>query len=509
MKKTNKVAFYWEGEKETEKLTFEEVEALACQTANLLKENGVKKGERVFFFLPRTPELYFGILGALKTGAVTGAFFAAFGTRALDDRLRNSGAMVVVTNQELYQRLKPIEAGLPKLKKVILVENDFRKKLKKYRQTFKEVAVKPGEANLMLYTSATGNTPVCGIVLPKRALDWQLKSARLVLDLKKDDVYWCTADPGWVTGIVYGVLVPWHLGITQVIFEGRFAVDRWYQLVEKYKVSVLYTAPTALRMLQKEDTGVIKSNLSSLRQVSSVGEALTPASSKWFKQRVGLEVHDTWWQTETGSIMIANYPGVSIKQGSMGRPLPWITAAIVNGDGQEVPKGETGFLVIKPPIKSALINIWQKPENLKKYFKNGWYYSGDLAYQDREGYFWFVGRANDVIKTAGERVGAFEVEAVLDDHPAVLEAAVIGKPDKLRGEIIKAFVVLTRGYRAGEELTAEIQTHAKKELAGHAYPREIEYVEALPKNRAGKIVRRLLKAKELGLSLGDTSTLED
>jgi acetyl-CoA synthetase len=262
-------------------------------------------------------------------------------------------------------------------------------------------------------------------------------------------------------------------------------------------------------MLQKEDTGVIKSNLSSLRKVSSVGEALTPASSKWFKQRVGLEVHDTWWQTETGSIMIANYPGVSIKQGSMGRPLPWITAAIVNGDGQEVPKGETGFLVIKPPIKSALINIWQKPENLKKYFKNGWYYSGDLAYQDREGYFWFVGRANDVIKTAGERVGAFEVEAVLDDHPAVLEAAVIGKPDKLRGEIIKAFVVLTRGYRAGEELTAEIQTHAKKELAGHAYPREIEYVEALPKNRAGKIVRRLLKAKELGLSLGDTSTLED
>jgi acetyl-CoA synthetase len=499
MMENQKTAFFWEGEGKEEKLAFGEVEQLASQFAHLLIQEGVNRGDRVFFFLPRIPELYFGFLGAQKTGAITGAFFAALGPQALFDRLHNAGAKVLVTNKQLYERVRSIRFKLPALKKIILIEDGFRQQLQRYPSDFKQIKLAPEEPNLMLYTSATGNTPVCGIVLPQKALKWQIESAKLVLDLKEEDVYWCTADPGWVTGTVYGILAPWYLGITQVIYAGHFVAAKWYSLIEKYQVSVLYTAPTALRRLQKENKGVIGHNLASLRHVCSVGEALTPASYHWFLEKFGLEVHDTWWQTETGSMMIANYPGVKIKPGSMGKPLPWVKAAVVDEQGRVVPRGQTGFLVLKPPIESALIDVWQKTENLQNYFKNGWYYSGDLAYQDEEDYFWFIGRANEVIKTSGERVGAFEVEAVLTDHPAVLEAAVIGKPDKLRGEIIKAFIVLKPGFKRNELLTQEIQAFTKEKLAGHAYPREIEYVSSLPKNRAGKIIRRLLKAKELEL----------
>ncbi|MFH1840722.1 MAG: AMP-binding protein [Candidatus Shapirobacteria bacterium] len=497
-----KIAFYWESESEARSYTFGQIEKLTNQIANFFVSKGVKKGDRVFFFLPRIPELYAGILATQKMGAVGGAFFAAFGSQALLDRLKNSEAKVLITNQELCRRVEPIRSQLPELKEIILIDKKFARQVENFPPVFKKAVVNPDEAGLMLYTSATGNTPVCGIVLPRRALNWQLKSAQLVLDLKDNDIYWCTADPGWVTGLIYGLLVPWHLGITQVIYTGRFTADKWVALIEKYRVSLLYTAPTALRMLQKEEASFKKIGLSSLRHVASVGEALTPASFKWFKNKFGLEVHDTWWQTETGSIMIANYPGIKVKAGSMGKPLPWIKAAIVNEKGQKLPNNQTGFLVLRPPLESALIDIWHRSENLKEYFHDNWYYSGDLAHQDKEGYFWFVGRANDVIKTSGERVGAFEVETVLDNHPAVLEAAVIGKPDELRGEIIKAFVVLKKNFKASTALTEKLQFFTKKYLAGHAYPREIEYIEALPKNRAGKIVRRLLKAKELGLPPG-------
>jgi acetyl-CoA synthetase len=508
MMENQKTAFFWEGEGKEEKLAFGEVEQLASQFAHLLIQEGVNRGDRVFFFLPRIPELYFGFLGAQKTGAITGAFFAALGPQALFDRLHNAGAKVLVTNKQHYERVRSIRFKLPALKKIILIEDGFRQQLQRYPSDFKQIKLAPEEPNLMLYTSATGNTPVCGIVLPQKALKWQIESAKLVLDLKEHDVYWCTADPGWVTGTVYGLLVPWHLGITQVIYAGRFAADKWYYLMEKYQVSVLYTAPTALRLLQQEDSAKIKPNLSSLRQVCSVGEALTPASWTWFKRKFNLEIHDTWWQTETGSMMIANYSQMKIKPGSMGKSLPWVKAAIIDEKGKELPTHQTGFLGLKPPIESGLIDIWQKSENLKRYFKNAWYYSGDLAYRDEEDYFWFVGRADEVIKTSGERVGAFEVERVLADHPAVLETAVIGKPDEMRGEVIKAFVVLQKNYQPSEALTRELQVFTKEKLAGHAYPREIEYVKSLPKNRAGKIVRRLLKAKELGLPIGNTSTVQ-
>jgi len=504
----NKTALFWESGETTRQLTFFEIYLLANQFGNFLKSLGVKKGDRVFFFLPRIPDIYWGFLGALKIGAVGGTLFPAFGSQALLDRLGNSEAKVLITNKELYQRIQPIEKKLPNLKKIVLVEN-LNKTLSHFPVSLKPTLVDPNDPAFMLYTSATGNTPVCGIVVPHKGFLQQHLTAKWTLDLHENDIYWCTADPGWVTGVVYGLLAPWSLGVSQIVFEGRFEAKKWYQLIEKYQVSVLYTAPTALRMLEKEEKIIRDFDLSSLRQINSVGEALTPASIKWVNKTFKLPIYDTWWQTETGAMILANYPSLPIKIGSMGRPIPGIKLAIVDDRGKSLPTEQIGHLAIKPPWPSMMIDVWQNKKRYNSYFKNGWFYSGDKASCDQDGYFWFSGRADDIIKTSGERVAPFDIESSLSDHPAVLEAGVIGKPDKTRGEIIKAFVVLKPKHKPSKELKERLQTHVKKNLAGHAYPREIDFVKNLPKNRSGKIVRRILKAKELNLPLGDTSTLID
>jgi acetyl-CoA synthetase len=335
-------------------------------------------------------------------------------------------------------------------------------------------------------------------------------SAKWVLDLKEDDIYWCTADPGWVTGIAYGILGSWSNGATSVVYEGRFNPREWYRVVEEYEVSVWYTAPTAIRMLMKAGLDIAQEfDLSHLRHLASVGEPLNPEAIRWGLKAFGLPFHDTWWQTETGSILIANYPSVPIKLGSMGRPFPGIKAAIIDDEGKELPPGKPGNLAIEPGWPAMLRTVWQNQPKYDEYFRGGWYLSGDKAYQDEDGYFWFIGRADDVIKTAGERVGPFEVESALVEHPAIAEAGVIGKPDPMMGEIIKAFIVLDPGFEPSAELEGEIKAFMKKSLAGHAYPREIEFSENLPKTQSGKIMRRVLKARELGLPVGDLSTLED
>ncbi len=504
----NKVALYWEGEKgEEKKFTFLELCFLSNQFANFLKSLGIKKSDRVFFFLPRIPELYWGFLGTLKIGAIAGTLFAAFGPRALEDRLNNSSAKILITNKNLYPRVQKIEKNLPNLKKIVLVEN-LTKMLSRFSLKRRCLPMDPSDPAFMLYTSGTTGKPK-GVIHTHQAILLEHMTAKWVLDLREEDVFWCTADPGWVTGIGYGILGNWSNGASTLVYEGRFDPAKWYQLIEDYQVNIWYTAPTAIRMLAAKNSHLVKKyDLSSLRHLASVGEPLNPEAIWWGLKAFGLPFHDNWWQTETGGILIANYPCMDIKPGSMGKPIPGITAGVVNDKGEKLSSEKIGNLAIKPPWPSMMKAIWRRHKKYKSYFKKGWYISGDLAYKDKDGYFWFVGRADDVIKTSGERVGPFEVESSLLEHAAVVESGVIGKPDPIRGEIIKAFVVLEASVKPSEALKKTLQTYVKKNLAGHAYPREIEFVKKLPKTSSGKIVRRFLKAKELGLPIGDTSTLE-
>lgn len=521
----NKVALYWEGEDGSQKkFTFEDLAEKSSQFSNYLKSLGVKRGDRVFIFLPRVPELYISFLGILKIGAIAGTLFSAFQEQALADRLNNSGVSILITNEELRLRVEKIKKKLQSLKKIIIIDDlKFQKELENYPFVTHIVQLKPEDPAFMLYTSGTTGKPK-GVVHTHLAILQEHVTAKWVLDLHDQDTYWCTADPGWVTGIAYEILGSWSNGAAAVVFEGRFNPARWYQILEKYRVSVWYTAPTAIRMLMGAGDNLVKKyDLSHLRHLCSVGEPLNPEAIRWGLKVFNLPFHDNWWQTETGAICIANFPCMDIKLGSMGKPVPGVKAEIVDDDGNEVEPGKEGNLALRPGWPSMMIKIWRRPQKYRSYFSTpgggvgggkapsnaGWYITGDLAYKDKDGYFWFVGRADDIIKTAGERVGPFEVESCLVEHKSVVEAGVIGKPDPVRGEIIKAFVVLQKGYKPSKKLKEELALFVKTHLAGHAYPREIEFIDKLPKTRSGKIMRRVLKARELGLPAGDVSTLEE
>jgi len=514
----DKIALIFDdGDGHTQKFTFGQLGALTSKFANVLKKLGIKRQERVFFFLQRSPELYAGFLGAIKYGAIASPMFPAFGPDAIRDRLLDSGAVALITDSDLKSRVYEIKNLLPELKHMIIVGKDVAageiswvKEMAEASDKFDATPMDPEEFSYMLYTSGTTGKPK-GVVHAHKDIVQMHLSTNWVLDVHDEDVYWCTADLGWVTGVVYGVIGPWSNGVTQVGLAGRFDPERWFRTIQDYKVSVWYTAPTAVRMLMaKGDDLPKKYDLSSLRANYSVGEPLNPEGVRWAMEVFDSKpFHDTWWQTETGSILITNFPEMPIKPGSMGKPLPGVEAAIVDENGEVLPQGEEGNLVLRPGWPAMMRQIWNNPAKYNEYFKNGWYYTGDTAQIDKDGYFWYVGRADDVIKTAGERVGPFEVESALIEHPAIVEAGVIGKPDELRGNIIKAFIVLSPGFVDSPELKEEIQKFVKKKLAGHAFPREIEVVKSLPKTRSGKIMRRLLRARELGLPIGDTSTLED
>jgi acetyl-CoA synthetase len=521
----NKIALYWENDAGDKKeFSFSEIKDLSNKVANVLKKYKVKRGDRVFIFLPRIPELYFSFIGILKTGAVGSIIFQAFGEDGLYDRLSDSGATILITDQSLIERVRPIKEKLPKLNTILVTggspkgknEFDFDKEVKEASVEFEIVKTDPDDYAFMLYTSGTTGKPV-GVVHAHRAILEQHLTAKWALDLQEEDVYWCTADPGWITGIVYGILANWSNGITTVCFDGRFSAEKWYEILEKYRVTVFYTAPTAIRMLMKAGDEIIKKyNLSNIRHLASVGEALNPEAIRWSVKNFGWPFHETWWQTETGSIMICNLPVDDIVYGSMGKALPGVEAKIVDDDGRELPDNTEGNLVLDLGWPSMMAAAWGK-KNLTKidsdldigYVKNGLYYTGDRAKRDEDERYWYIGRADDVIKTSGERVGPFEVESALLEHPAVAESGVIGKPDEERGQIIKAFVVLKPDYSGGKLLIEKLQECVKKNLGGHAYPREIEFVDKLPKNRSGKIMRRLLRAQEMGEKITDTTMVED
>jgi acetyl-CoA synthetase len=493
--------------------------------ANVLKQLGVGRGERVFVLAGRIPELYVSALGALKGGHVFCPLFSAFGPEPIRQRLSLGDARVLVTTAALYKRkVADIRAALPGLAHVLLVGepeeigalggvHDFRQMMAQADCRFEIFPTQPEDLALLHFTSGTTGTPK-GAMHVHEAVTAHHMTAYYALDFHPGDVFWCTADPGWVTGTSYGIIAPLTHGITSIVDEADFDAERWYSIVQRQKVTVWYTAPTAVRMMMKVGTEVARNyDLGSLRLVASVGEPLNPEAVVWGQEALGHPIHDNWWQTETGGIMIANYLAMDIRPGSMGRPLPGIEAGIVRRAGvnavEEITEfGVQGELALRPGWPSMFRGYLNDEQRYRKCFVSGWYLTGDLARRDADGYFWFVGRADDVIKSSGHLIGPFEVESVLLEHPAVAEAGVIGKPDPVAGEVVKAFVALKPAYTWSDRLRRELLGLARQRLGAVVAPREIDCVDNVPKTRSGKIMRRLLKARELGLAEGDTSTLE-
>ncbi|MDD2497307.1 MAG: acetate--CoA ligase [Desulfitobacteriaceae bacterium] len=516
--KKNKVALYFTNNTRNEKYTFLDLKLLSNKFANVLSDVGIGKGDRVFIFMPRQPELYICCLGILKAGGIVGPLFEAFMKSAVTDRLKDSEAVALITTPKMLDRVD--QENLPNLKCIFLVdadghkfkENEFDyKTLMDHASANFPIVWMDGEDGMVLhYTSGSTGKPK-GVLHVHNAMIHLYQTTLWVLDLRDDDIYWCTADPGWITGTSYGIFGPWLLGASIVVRGGRFLPREWYSVLEKFQVTVWYSAPTAFRMLMAAGDDLVKEyDLSSLRHVLSVGEPLNPEVVRWGSKVLKQRIHDTWWMTETGGQIIANYPCMPIKPGSMGKPFPGIYAAIIDDSGCELGPNKMGHLAIKVSWPAMMRQIWKNPAKYEDYFYfKPWYLSGDSAYQDEDGYFWFQGRLDDVINTSGERIGPFEVESKLLEHPAVAEAGVIGKPDPVRGEIIKAFLSIKKGFRPSEELKEDIRAFVKKNLSAHAAPHEIEFREKLPKTRSGKIMRRVLKAWELGTFAGDLSTMEE
>ncbi|OHC67939.1 MAG: acetate--CoA ligase [Rhodocyclales bacterium GWA2_65_20] len=510
-------------------VSFGELSTLTSRFANVLKGLGIGRGERVFILAGRIPELYIAVLGGLKHGAVVSPLFSAFGPEPIATRVNLGAGRVLITTDALYERkVARWREKMPTLEHVLLVAGegggtsipgtlDLAALMAAAPDESAVAATGAEDMALLHFTSGTTGTPK-GAVHVHGAVVTHYATGRYALDLHADDIYWCTADPGWVTGTSYGIIAPLLHGVTSIIDREEFDAERWYGILQDEAVTVWYTAPTAIRMLMKAGAEIPrKYRLPQLRFIASVGEPLNPEAVRWGKDVLGLAIHDNWWQTETGGIMIANTPAFDIKPGSMGRPLPGIDAAIVrhHEDGTvtliEEPDVE-GELALKRGWPSMFRGYLNNEERYRKCFAgpdNEWYLTGDLAKRDADGYFWFVGRADDVIKSAGHLIGPFEVESALMEHPAVAEAGVIGKPDPMVGEVVKAFVSLKHGFEAGEALRMDLLGHARKRLGAAVAPKEIAFLPSLPRTRSGKIMRRLLKARELGLPEGDTSTLED
>src|SRR3990172_9569038 len=457
----------------------------------------------------------------MKKKRVFCPLFSAFGPEPIFQRLSRGDARVLVTDRRLYEKkVRPIRGRLGSLSHVLLVDSDrlgeealsFREEMARSSEELVIPDTDPEDMALIHFTSGTTGMPK-GAVHVHEAVVTHFVTAKYALDLHPEDVYWCTADPGWVTGTSYGIIAPLLMGVTSIVDEGDFDARRWYGILEEHKVTVWYTAPTAIRMLMRFG-GCPKDehDLRSLRFVASVGEPLNPEAVQWGLRGVGLPIHDNWWQTETGGILIANYPSVDIVPGSMGKPLPGIEAAIVDRkeEGLEIvtTPGVAGDLAIRARWPSMFRGYLHEEERYQKCFRDGWYITGDLAMRDEDGYFHFVGRADDIIKTSGHMVGPFEVESALMEHPQLAEAGVIGKPDSTIGQLVKAFVVLKPAAEPTEELRLAILGFARKKLGSAVAPKEIDFVKSLPKTRSGKIMRRLLKARELGLPEGDIFTLE-
>ena len=518
-----KTAMYYEGFGGIEKkYTFNDIRLAGNTIGTFLRTLGIRDGDRVCLFMDRIPELYLSFLGILKIGAIVQPLFSAFGEESLFVRLENAGTRVVITQKKHLSKVRKIRSKLPSLEFVIIVDAVKPGELEKGEILFSLDGAEPVEhleifpttaesPSVLHYTSGTTGQPK-GVKHVHYSIISQYLTTKWILDLRDDDIYWCTADPGWVTGTSYGIIGPWSLGATQCILDTGFSAQAWYGFIEKYKVTVWYSAPTAIRSLMKAGEEVVKNyDLSSLRHLASVGEPLNSEAVIWSQRVFGKPFLDTFWQTETGSIMITNFPGMKIKPGSMGKPFPGITGAVLD-PVTFVPltePGKAGLIAFRPGWPSMMRTYWKNEEKYREKFVNGWYLSGDRSTIDNEGYYWFIGRDDDVINTGGHLVSPFEVESALLEHPAVGESAVTSKPDEINMEVVKAFITLKPGFTPSPDLELDIMNFIRKKLSPLAMPQAVEFMDKLPKTRSGKIMRRVLHAKEWGEEIGDISTLEN
>jgi len=509
-------------DKGVHEFTYDRLSKASSRFANVLRQLKIQKGESVFTLLGRIPELYITALGVLKNVSVFCPLFSVFGPEPVFQRMSRGNATILVTTRAHFEKkVEQLLDRLPSLRYVLLTDatEDINGKVLSLPRLMAAasdnftIPFTAGEDPALLhFTSGTTGMPK-GALHVHNAAVMHYTTGKYVLDLKPGEVFWCTADPGWVTGTSYGILAPLLNGVTNIVDEEEFDAVRWYSILEEQQVTVWYTAPTAIRRLMRLDIRPREQyHLDHLRLILSVGEPLHAEAVLWGEKMFGKPILDNWWQTETGGIMIANFPFLTVKPGSMGKPLPGIEAAIAEVKENEfrllTEPVQQGHLVLKKGWPSMFRSYLHDEERYKKCFHGDWYITGDLAKKDEDGYFWFLGRADDIIKTSGHMVGPFEVEAVLMDHPSVAEAAVIGKPDPVIGELVKAFVVLKTGVIADENLRLDIIGFARKKSGAAVAPKEISFVSSLPKTRSGKILRRLLKARELGLPEGDLSTLE-
>jgi len=533
----DKVALVWEGfgdKKAT--YTFDDVRIYSNGFADFLVRQGIEPGDRVCVFMEKIPSLYFSFLGVLKMGASVQPLFCAVGEESLEVRLASAGTRAILTTQKHARKVRKIRDRLPSLEKVIVVAGN-ESKLKDDElffdvekaarvEDFESYAAGPETRSVLHYTSGTTGQPK-GAQHAHGSIWGQVLTTSWVLDLRDDDVYWCTADPGWVTGTSYGIIGPWALGVTQCVLDSGFTSSRWYQFIQDNRVTVWYSAPTAIRSLMRDGEEVVaKYDLSSLRHLASVGEPLNAEAVVWSEKAYGLPFLDTYWQTETGSIMITNFPGMQVRPGSMGKAFPGITAALLDLKTHEPidEVGKVGLIAFSPGWPAMFREYRGQDDVYRSKFVGAsdgatpdelrtdeglWYVSGDRSSIDADGYFWFVGRDDDVINTGGHLVGPFEIESALVEHEAIAEAAAIGKPDKVNMEVVKAIVTLNPGFEPSGDLELNVMNFIRKRLSPLAMPQEIEYVDKLPKTRSGKILRRYLRALEWGEEVGDLSTLED
>jgi acetyl-CoA synthetase len=541
----NKVAIYWEGEKGEERaLSYSQLSREVNRLASALKKLGVNDGDRVALYLPMIPELPVAMLATARIGAIHTVIFSGFSSMALADRINDTEAKVLITADGSFRRGKSLplkeivdEAleNCPSIRKVLVVKRTGQEvKMKEGRDVWYHEILKDAEEYVspepfesthplyILYTSGTTGKPK-GIVHSTGGYMVFINSMyKWVFDIQEESVYWCTADVGWVTGHSSIVYAPLMHGASIVVHEGAPDYprpDRWWEIIEKYKVTIFYTSPTAIRMFMRYgEEWPKKHDLSSLTILGSVGEPINPEAWMWYFKNIGGErcpIVDTWWQTETGGIMISPAPGIGLvplKPGSATFPLPGIDAEVVDENGKPVPPGVRGYLIIKKPWPGMLTTLYKDPERYKQAYWSRFpnvYYTGDYCMRDEEGYLWLLGRADEVLKIAGHRLGTMELESVVISHPAIAEAAVIGKPHEIKGETIVVFAILRQGYSPSDELKKDLTEHLRKTVGPVATPEEIHFVSKLPKTRSGKIMRRVLKALASGLPIGDITTLED
>lgn len=516
--RSEKVAMRWVDAQGLRKdFSFRDLDQESNRFANLLTSLGIEPGDIFFTFLPKMPEQFISVLGALKTRAICGTLFSNFGDEALLDRLGDSGARGIITKKSFLKKLGRIRSQLPKLEFILVVDSDdvasegiysVQSLMCAASSDFTVAQTSADTPSLLHYTSGSTGKPK-GVLHRHGSIVTQSDTARTVLGLGPGDIYWCTADQGWVTGTSYGIIGPWSLGITQLHYGGGYNAQQWMELLAQEQITVWYSAPTALRMLLREDEQMFHSiDLSRLRAIYSVGEPLNPEVITWSRRVLNHDVYDTWFQTETGAIMISNHPGLEVRPGSMGRPVTGIEVAIIDDNGTLLPDGTQGNLCLKPGWPSMFITYLNNDQVYRQKFLHGYYHTGDTARRDCDGYYWFMGRSDDVINTAGHLISPFEVESALLESEEVAESGVIGAPDELLFEKVVAYVHLHDRFTPSADLELKLRLHVSNKASSIATPQEIIFCNGIPKNKSGKIMRRVLKARYMGTDVGDTSTLE-